>query len=268
MPKSSRYEAKQVDAQGLIHYTAEEDQVWAELYARQMDLLPHRACQAFLDGLKAIALPADRVPQARDLSERLHDLTGWVIEPVPALINFDRFFDLLSRKRFPAASFIRRREDMDYLQEPDIFHEIFGHATMLTNPAMADFTHAYGLAGQAASKADRVLLARLYWFTVEFGLLNTAQGLRIYGGGIASSPGETLHAIDSDLPMRRPFDPIDALRTPYRIDIYQPVYYILDRLDDLFELAERDLLGLIRQARALGEFAPTFPPKTQEVASA
>lgn len=266
MPKSSRYEAKNVDEHGLIDYSPEEDQVWSELYARQMALLPERACQAFLDGLDALQLPADRVPQARDLSERLHDLTGWVIEPVPALINFDRFFDLLSRKRFPAASFIRHREDMDYLQEPDIFHEIFGHATMLTNPAMADFTYAYGQAGMAASKADRVLLARLYWFTVEFGLLQTPQGVRIYGGGIASSPGETHYAIDSDEPIRRPFDPIDALRTPYRIDIYQPVYYILNQLDDLFELAEQDLLGLIRQARALGEFTPTFPPKNQEVA--
>ena len=266
MPKSSRYEAKQVDEHGLIHYSPEEDEVWAALYARQMALLPDRACQAFLDGLEAIQLPADRVPQPRDLSERLHDLTGWVIEPVPALINFDRFFDLLSRKRFPAASFIRRREDMDYLQEPDIFHELFGHAAMLTNPAMADFTHAYGQAGVAASKADRVLLARLYWFTVEFGLLQTPQGVRIYGGGIASSPGETHYAIDSGEPLRRPFDPIDALRTPYRIDIYQPVYYILNQLDDLFELAQQDLLGLIRLARALGEFTPTFPAKTKEAA--
>ncbi|MEE4331601.1 MAG: phenylalanine 4-monooxygenase, partial [Wenzhouxiangella sp.] len=184
-------------------------------------------------------------------------------EPVPALINFDRFFKLLAERKFPAASFIRTREEMDYLQEPDIFHEIFGHTTMLTHQAFADFTEAYGKAGLKASKRERVLLARLYWFTVEFGLLQTADGVRIYGGGIASSPGETVFALESDEPLRRPFDPIEALRTPYRIDIYQSVYYVLDRMDDLFELAGSDLLGLIEQARALGEFAPTFPPKQE-----
>jgi phenylalanine-4-hydroxylase len=155
---------------------------------------------------------------------------------------------------------------MDYLQEPDIFHEIFGHTAMLTHQAFADFTEAYGKAGVNASKAERVFLARLYWFTVEFGLLATSEGTRIYGGGIASSPGETVYAVESPEPIRRPFDPIDALRTPYRIDIYQTVYYVLDDMNDLFELAEQDLLGLIRKARALGEFEPTFPPKDKEAA--
>lgn len=261
MPKSSKYQAKVVNDQGFIDYSESENEVWAELYARQMELLPGRVCQPFLDGLDQLGLPADHVPQPKVLSEKLMALTGWSIEPVPALINFDRFFALLAQKKFPAASFIRTKEDMDYLQEPDIFHEIFGHVTMLTHQAFADFTESYGKAGLAADPKDRVMLARLYWFTVEFGLLQTPQGVRICGGGIASSPGETLHAIDSDAPIRRPFDPIEALRTPYRIDIFQSVYFILDRLEDLFDLANADLLAMIRQARALGNLTPTYPPQ-------
>lgn len=261
MPKSNKYTAKVVDAQGLIDYTDQEDEVWSLLYKRQMDLLPGRVCQPFLDGLTALDLPADHVPQPKHLSERLSDLTGWSIAPVPALINFDRFFSLLSEKKFPAASFIRHLDDIDYLQEPDIFHEIFGHVTMLTNQAFADFTESYGKAGLAASAADRVLLARLYWFTVEFGLIQSQEGPKICGGGIASSPGETLHAIDSDEPLRRPFDPIEALRTSYRIDIFQSVYYVLESLDDLFDLASMNLSQLIRTARALGPLTATYPSK-------
>lgn len=266
MGKSSDYQAKIPDAQGVIPYSEEEHSVWADLYARQIKIIEGRVCQPFLDGLDMLKLPSDRIPQPAEVSEVLRTRTGWEVAPVPALINFDRFFKLLAEKRFPAASFIRSRDDMDYLQEPDIFHEIFGHATMLTHQAFADFTEAYGKAGVRASKQERIFLARLYWFTVEFGLLQTPRGVRIYGGGIASSPGETEYALASPEPLRRPFEPLDVLRTPYRIDIFQPVYYILDRLDDLFHLAGEDLLGLIRQARVLGEFTPTFPPKRKEAA--
>ena len=261
MAKGSKYIAKQPDEQGIIPYTDEEHAIWHELIIRQMDIVQGRACQEFIDGLAILGLPRERIPQPREISRVLYDKTGWRIEPVPALISFDRFFELLSEKRFPAASFIRNREEMDYLQEPDIFHEIFGHAAMLTHPAFADFTHAYGLAGLSANKREKMFIARLYWFTVEFGLLNTKNGLRTYGGGINSSPGETIYALESDIPERRPFDPISALRTPYRIDIYQTVYYVLNELDELFELAKADLLGMIRIAQSLGEFSPTFPPK-------
>ncbi|MCH8477315.1 MAG: phenylalanine 4-monooxygenase, partial [Wenzhouxiangella sp.] len=191
---------------------------------------------------------------------------GWKVEPVPGLLKFDRFLRLLAQRNFHAASYIPPMEEREYLQEPDIFHEIFGHTAMLTHQAFADFTEAYGKAGVKASREERVFLARLYWFTVEFGLLQTADGIRIYGGGIASSPGETIYSLESDQPLRRPFDPIDALRTPYRIDIFQTVYYVLDRMDDLFELAGADLLALIREARALGQFEPTYPPKQKEAA--
>lgn len=266
MGKPTKYEAKVPDENGIIPYTDEEHGVWRELYERQIEVIQGRVCQEFLDGLDILELPTDRIPQPKEVSKVLRERTGWEVAPVPALINFDRFFKLLSEKKFPAASFIRTRESMDYLQEPDIFHEIFGHTTMLTHQAFADFTHAYGLAGIKASKKERVFLARLYWFTVEFGLIQNGSQLSIYGGGIASSPGETVYSLESDEPIRRPFDPIDALRTPYRIDIYQTVYYVLDRMDDLFELANTDLLALIRKARALGEFEPTYPPKDEEAA--
>lgn len=266
MGKASKYEAKVPDENGIIPYTEEEHSVWCDLYARQIEIVQGRVCREFLDGIEMLDLPTNRIPQTGEVSEVLMEKTGWQVAPVPALINFDRFFKLLSEKKFPAASFIRSREEMDYLQEPDIFHEIFGHTAMLTHQGFADFTEAYGRAGVRASKEERVFLASLYWFTVEFGLLDTPDGVRIYGGGIASSPGETVYAVESPEPLRRPFDPIDALRTPYRIDIYQTVYYILDRMDNLFGLAREDLLGLIRKARALGKFTPTYPPKEKEAA--
>lgn len=263
MGKSTKYEAKVPDENGYIHYSDEEHAVWRDLIHRQMDIVEGRACDEFMEGLRLLDLPMDRIPQPDEVSEVLRRHTGWEVAPVPALINFDKFFRLLAEKKFPAASFIRTREEMEYLQEPDIFHEIFGHATMLTNKGFADFTEAYGKAGVNASKEDRVMLARLYWFTVEFGLVQQKNGLRICGGGINSSPGETVYALESDKPERRPFDPIDALRTPYRIDIYQTVYYVLDGLDQIYDLVDVDLFAMIDKARKLGEFEPTFPPKEE-----
>jgi phenylalanine-4-hydroxylase len=158
------------------------------------------------------------------------------------------------------ATFIRTPEELDYLQEPDIFHEIFGHCPLLTNPWFAEFTHTYGKLGLAASKEERVYLARLYWLTIEFGLLDTSQGQRIYGGGILSSPKETLYCL-SDAPQRLAFDPIEAMRTPYRIDILQPLYFVLPELKRLFELAHEDIMAMVQQAMRLGLHAPKFPPK-------
>lgn len=264
MGKASKYEAKIPDANGVIHYTAEEDAVWRDLIHAQLEIVKGRACDEFIQGLEWLDLPTDRVPQPDEVSRVLREHTGWEVAPVPALINFDRFFKLLSEKKFPAASFIRTREEMKYLQEPDIFHEIFGHCAMLTHPGFADFTENYGKAGVHASKEDRVMLARLYWFTVEFGLIRQHGGMRICGGGINSSPGEAVYALESEEPDRRPFDAVDALRTPYRIDIYQTIYYVLENFDQMFELAHADLLELIRKAQRLGEFEPTYPPKDAE----
>jgi len=147
---------------------------------------------------------------------------------------------------------------MDYLEEPDIFHEIFGHCPLLTNKAYANFTENYGKLALKASPQDRVMLARLYWFTIEFGLIKNSQGLRIYGGGILSSKGETIYALESKQAKRLPLDPIEALRTPYRIDIMQPIYFVIEDFDYLFKLIEMDLMGLIRTARTLGMHKPSY----------
>jgi phenylalanine-4-hydroxylase len=191
----------------------------------------------------------------------LLETTGWQCAEVPALINFESFFKLLAEKKFPVATFIRTREEFDYLQEPDIFHEIFGHCAMLTNPAFSEFTHKYGQLGLAATKEERVYLARLYWFTVEFGLMKKGDQLRIYGGGILSSPGETEYALGSDVPSRSRLNLIDVFRTPYRIDIMQPLYYTIENIDDLMALSKSDLMAIVKEAMELGLFPPRFPPK-------
>ncbi|GFD68206.1 phenylalanine 4-monooxygenase [Alteromonas sp. KUL156] len=264
MPKATQYQSRQSDDNGIIHWSEEENQIWSELYARQIPLVRERACQEYLDGLELLKLDEKAIPQLPDINKVLLEKTGWQTAEVPALINFGEFFRLLANKQFPVATFIRTREEFDYLQEPDIFHEVFGHCPLLTNPAFAHFTHTYGKLGLAASKEDRVYLARLYWFTVEFGLVRAKDELKIYGGGILSSPGETIYALDSDTPLRNPLTAIDALRTPYRIDIMQPLYYVLQEFDYLFELAEMDIMALVEKAKSLGLFSPLFPPKEKK----
>jgi len=257
--KGTKYTAKIPDENGFIHYSDEENAIWNTLITRQKAALPGKACDEYMQAMSLMSFPEDRVPQCEEVSKSLRTHTGWEVAPVPALINFPRFFGLLANKRFPAATFLRIRKELDYLQEPDIFHELFGHTPLLTDPRFAAFTHAYGRAGVKADKKDQAMLARLYWFTVEFGLINSNNGLRAYGAGIVSSIGETEYALQSDKPIHKPFDPIDMLRTPYRIDIYQPIYFVLESLDQLFERAQEDLLGLITQARKLGMHKPTFP---------
>ena len=259
--KSSTYESRQPDANGHIPYSAEENAVWRDLMDRQVGLLEGRGCRPWIAAHREMNFPKNRVPQLKDVSQVLRPRTGWTVQAVPALIGFTEFFQLLANRRFPVATFIRRREDFDYLQEPDIFHEVFGHTPPLTDTRYAAFVEAYGKAGLAADPRDHAMLARLFWFTGEFGLVNTDEGIRAYGAGLLSSPGELLHAVESDLPLRKPFDPIDVLRTPYRIDIYQPVYFVIDSFDDLFELANADLLGYIAEARRLGMHEPLFEPK-------
>ncbi|KXS37791.1 MAG: phenylalanine-4-hydroxylase [Halomonadaceae bacterium T82-2] len=260
MAKQTKYQAHHPDTDGIIHYSDTENATWQTLMERQMAIIEGRVCQEYLDGLERLALPMERIPQLADVDRVLQATTGWRTAPVPALIPFNTFFELLANRRFPVATFIRTPEELDYLQEPDIFHEIFGHCPMLTNPAFAEFTETYGKLGLAASKEERVYLARLYWMTVEFGLVDTPRGRRIYGGGIISSPRETFHAL-SDVPAHHPFDPLDALRTPYRIDILQPLYYVIDGLETLHDLAGRDIMALVREAMTLGLYAPTFEPR-------
>lgn len=258
MKKSTTYVAKPVDVDGNAHYTNEENNIWHDLITRQLPILKNRACEEYMHGLELLNFPLDRIPQCHEVSEVLQASTGWQLEPVAALIPFEQFFSLLANKKFPAATFIRRREELDYLQEPDIFHEVFGHCPLLTNQAYADFTHNYGRLGLAASPKDRVMLAKLYWFTIEFGLIKSSKGLRIYGGGILSSKGETPYSLESPQPQRLPFDPLEVLRTPYRIDIMQPIYYVIDSFETLFHLIELDLFALINQAREKGMHQPLY----------
>lgn len=258
MSKQLKYESKQTDDNDFIAWSCAENDRWKRLYDRQMKLLIGRACDQYMHGVELLGMSNNEIPQLGDIDKVLLDTTGWQTAPVPALINFTEFFTLLANKKFPVATFLRSEEEFDYLQEPDIFHEIFGHCPLLTNKAFAHFTHTYGKLGLAANREDRVYLARLYWFTVEFGLMKTKEGLRIYGGGILSSPGETVHALESNHAERVPLDPLDAMRTPYRIDIMQPIYYVLEQADDLDALADMDLMGLVNKAKRLGLHPPKF----------
>lgn len=259
--KNSSYVAKPLDANGNVHYTTEENAIWQELMTRQLPIITGRACKEYMHGLDLLNFSHERIPQCHEISAILKKTTGWELEPVPALIPFDRFFTLLANKKFPAATFIRKREELNYLQEPDIFHEIFGHCPLLTNQAYADFTHTYGKLGLTASPEDRVMLAKLYWFTIEFGLIQQSGGLRIYGGGILSSPSETPYCLESCEAQRKKFDILEILRTPYRIDIMQPIYYVIDDFDVLFQLTDIDLFSYIKQARRLGMHEPSYAAK-------
>jgi len=261
MSKISEYTARKPDRLGNIHYSEEENSIWRELCARQRSNVKKFMAAEYLDGLAKLELPMDRIPQCAEISARLEAFTGWRVEPVPALIPFGRFFGMLARRRFPAAAFIRNREHFDYIEEPDIFHEIFGHTPLLTDARFAGFSQAIGRAGLAAEPADYTWLIRLYWFTIEFGLTRRRGGLRAVGAGLASSPTELPYSVQSTRPQRVAFDITTVLRTPYRIDIQQPLYYVLDSLDDLFAVVERDLLAEIRQARKLGLLAPLYPEK-------
>ena len=202
----SAYVAKMPNAVGIVEYDAIEHDTWQKLYARQKDIIKNRACDEFLFGLEKIAFSERYIPQCPDINRQLGQITGWGVQPVSALIQSDQFYALLKSCRFPVATFIRRPEDFDYLKEPDLFHEYFGHCPLLTHQAYADFVAWYAdYALQQPSKEKRRLLLRLFWFTIEFGLFKTSTGWRIYGGGILSSPGETVYAVESVIPERRPF---------------------------------------------------------------
>ncbi|WP_448217189.1 phenylalanine 4-monooxygenase [Endozoicomonas sp. 2B-B] len=262
LKKPTQYTARKPDEKGFIEYPAEEHETWRILYERQIRAVEKRACPEYIRGLGILGLSAEQIPQLNDISEKLLECTGWSVARVPALISFDRFFELLANRRFPVATFIRTREELDYLEEPDIFHEIFGHCPLLTNPDFAKFTETYGQLGLRASKEERVYLARLYWLTVEFGLVMTDEGLRIYGGGILSSFRETVYAIESEDPERLSFDLMTALRTPYRIDILQPVYFIIQSLSELHSLTEIDLMAKVHEAMKRGLLTSKFAPKS------
>jgi len=271
MTKATKYVSKIADDHGNIAWSPAENQIWQELITRQLSTVKDSACDEFIAGLEKLKLPQHRIPQLEEVSAVLRGTTGWSCEPVPALIGFGEFFRLLSERKFPVATFIRSREEFDYLQEPDIFHEIYGHCPLLTNPSFADFTQAYGMMGLNASKEDRVFLARLYWFTIEFGLLDTPKGLRVYGGGILSSPSETEYALHDKNAERKPLEVLDVLRTQYRIDILQPIYFMLTKVSDLDEIRKlevADIMALVEQAKEMGLHPAKFELKSTSTSKA
>jgi phenylalanine-4-hydroxylase len=259
--KKHRYESIKPDQNGLIHYANHDHETWTKLYSRQLKIVENRACAEFIHGLNLLDFSKDKIPQHDLVTKCLESFHGWGVEPVAAIIPANEFFTLLSKKRFPAASFIRTPEDLDYIQEPDIFHEFFGHCPLLTNRAYAEFMWEFGKMALAARPKDRVQLFRLFWFTIEFGLIQTKDGIRAYGGGILSSKEETVYSVESVIPERLIFDPLEALRTPFRIDILQPLYFIIQSYEDLFKIMDCDPLKLLEEARSLGDYPPKFPPK-------
>ncbi|ALL13283.1 phenylalanine 4-monooxygenase [Caulobacter henricii] len=231
--------------QGWDRYSQAEHEVWITLYERQTAMLPGRACDAFLRGLDALDLHRSGIPDFARINDELQRLTGWSVVAVPGLVPDDVFFDHLAHRRFPAGQFIRKPDELDYLQEPDIFHDVFGHVPMLTDPVFADYMQAYGQGGQRALDLGHLAhLARLYWYTVEFGLMQTPQGLRIYGAGIVSSRSESLFALDDPSPNRIGFDLERVMRTPYRIDDFQQAYFVIDSIQTLQDVTLRDFGSL------------------------
>jgi phenylalanine-4-hydroxylase len=222
-----------------------------------MAFLPGRVTPDYLEGVQLLGLSHDHVPQIADIDARLARLTGAGVEGVPAIIPPSRFFDLLSRRRFPVATFLRRREDMDYIEEPDLFHEVFGHCPLLTNPAYADFVERFGKIAVRLGKPYSWRLFRLFWFTVEFGMIRTAEGLRAYGAGIVSSPSEARHATGGTAETLD-FDLLTIFRTPYRIDILQPVYFVIPSFEALSAALDADIAGLIDEAKRLGDLPARF----------
>lgn len=243
--------------QGWERYTAEEHAVWKTLFERQSRLLPGRACASFMRGMADLPLSADQIPDFERLSEVLMRRTGWQVVAVPGLVPDDVFFDHLANRRFPSGQFIRKPHELDYLEEPDVFHDVFGHVPMLMDPVMAGFIQAYGQGGLRAN-ALGVLdkLARVYWYTVEFGLVLEDGAPRIYGAGIASSATETRFAVEDDSPNRIGFELERVMRTRYRIDDFQETYFVLDHLDDLLKLAQIDFAPLYERVAGAPEHEP------------
>ena len=243
--------------QGWDNYSAAEHAVWKTLYERQTKLLPGRACDEFVQGMRALPIGADQIPDFRHLSDVLMKHTGWQVVAVPGLVPDEVFFEHLANRRFPAGHFIRKPEQLDYLEEPDVFHDVFGHVPMLMNPVIADYIQAYGVGGLRAQKLSVLSkLARVYWYTVEFGLVQQADGLRIYGSGIVSSYTETVFALDDPSPNRVRFDLERVMRTRYRIDDFQETYFVLGHLDELLELAHIDFGPIYKRVADQPELEP------------
>ncbi len=244
--------------QDWARYSPREHRVWDELFARQSAMLKGRASAPFLKGLDSLRLSRGGIPDFAELSERLRKLTGWQVVAVPGLVPDVVFFEHLANRRFVAGRFIRRPEQLDYLEEPDIFHDVFGHVPLLSDPVFADYMQAYGLGGLRALNFHALeKLARLYWYTVEFGLIREDSGLRLYGAGIVSSYSESVFALDDPSPNRLQFDLERVMRTRYRIDDYQQSYFVIDSFAELLHrTADADFAPVYERLEDL----PDIPP--------
>jgi phenylalanine-4-hydroxylase len=230
-------------------YTTEEHALYRRLHERQTAQLPGLACEEFIRAVAQLGDPA-RIPRFDELSGTLQRATGWQVVAVPGLIPEEAFFALLAERRFPVTRWIRTPAEFDYVVEPDVFHDLFGHVPLLFDPVFADYMQAYGAGGLKAGRLDACeLLARLYWYTVEFGLIDTPQGLRAYGAGILSSAGELRHSVTSPEPARIGFDLQRLMRTRYRIDSYQASYFVIDSFRQLFDATAPDFAPIYRAVR-------------------
>jgi phenylalanine-4-hydroxylase len=238
-------------------YTGAEHAVWRALFERQTKLLPGRACDEFVDGMKRLPIGPDAIPDFRRLSDVLGKRTGWQVVAVPGLVPDEVFFEHLANRRFPAGQFIRKSDQLDYIEEPDVFHDVFGHVPMLMHPVMADYIQAYGKGGLRAQKLGVLPnLARVYWYTVEFGLVESREGVRIYGSGIASSYTESVFALEDGSPNRVGFELARVMRTRYRIDDFQETYFVIRGIDELLELARIDFAPIYAAIRGQPELGP------------
>ncbi len=242
---------KYVVDQGWSAYSPENHETWKILYSRQREIIKGRACDEYFEGVAALDMDATQIPDFNVLNEKLKPLTGWEIVAVEGLIPDLPFFKLLSERKFPAGNFIRSKAQLDYIQEPDVFHDVFGHVPLLANPVFGDYVQAFGEGGlRAHSLGVTTNLSRLYWYTVEFGLMETPKGLRIYGAGILSSPGETVFALEDPSPNRIRFDLKRIMRTNYRVDDYQQVYFAINSFKQLFEETYADFGPVYEQLKA------------------
>lgn len=239
-----------------IHaYTAEAHDRWRRLYRRQIELMPRYAAREYLMSLERLDISGG-IPMFDRINEHLSRLTGFQIVAVPGLIPDDAFFAHLASRRFPVTWWLREESEVDYLEEPDVFHDLFGHVPLLSHPVFADYMVEYGKAGPPAAQANAIpLLARLYWYTIEFGLIRTEEGLRAYGSGILSSHGETVYAIDSDAPNRIAFDLERVLATEFRIDAYQETYFVIDSFEQLFAETHKPFAPLYARLREQPPYA-------------
>ncbi|CAM4049555.1 phenylalanine 4-monooxygenase [Paracidovorax anthurii] len=241
--------------QDYAAYTPQDHDTYRRLYERQSALLPGRASDAFIAALPSLGA-SDRIPRFEEINERLQRATGWEIVGVPGLIPEVPFFTLLANRKFPVTDWIRTPEEFDYIVEPDIFHDLFGHVPLLFNPVFADYVQRYGQGGLKAHRLGACeMLSRLYWYTIEFGLIREPGGLRAYGAGILSSSGELEYAVRSPEPQRLPLRLERTMRTRYKIDTYQQTYFVIDSFEQLFAMTEPDFAPVYERLRGQAEFA-------------